>query len=152
LNPEWYEQALRVATALAAGILIGIERGWKLKDEKPGSRVAGVRTFSMLGLGGGIAGLLGALSQPIAAGALAVGAVAVMVAAFSPQLKSHHDSTTAVAALVTIAIGFLAGSGSAGPHSPRPLSSRLPSGMTGRGPRRWCFWPLTCHRICCATP
>ena len=114
MNPEWYEQALWVATALAAGILIGIERGWKLKDEKPGSRVAGVRTFSMLGLGGGIAGLLGALSQPIAAGALAVGAVAVMVAAFSPQLKSHHDSTTAVAALVTIAIGFLAGSGSAG--------------------------------------
>ena len=114
MNPEWYEQALWVATALAAGILIGIERGWKLKDEKPGSRVAGVRTFSMLGLGGGIAGLLGALSQTIAAGALAVGAVAVMVIAFSPQLKSHHDSTTAVAALVTIAIGFLAGSGSAG--------------------------------------
>jgi uncharacterized membrane protein (DUF4010 family) len=114
LNPQWYEQALWVATALAAGILIGIERGWKLKDEKPGSRVAGVRTFSMLGLGGGIAGLLGALEQPIAAGALAVGAVAVMVIAFSTQLKSHHDSTTAVAALVTIAIGFLAGSGSAG--------------------------------------
>jgi uncharacterized membrane protein (DUF4010 family) len=114
LTPEWDEQALWVATALAAGVLIGIERGWKLKDEKPGSRVAGVRTFSMLGLGGGIAGLLGALGQPIAAGALAVGAVAVMVVAFAPQLKGHHDSTTAVAALVTIAIGLLAGSGSAG--------------------------------------
>jgi uncharacterized membrane protein (DUF4010 family) len=37
-----------------------------------------------------------------------------MVFAFSPQLKTHHDSTTAVAALVTIATGFLAGSGSAG--------------------------------------
>ena len=112
--PDWIHQLLWVATALASGVLIGIERGWKLKDEKPGSRVAGVRTFSMLGLGGGIAGLLGVLGQPIAAGTLAVGAVAIMVVAFSPQLKSHHDSTTAVAALLTIGIGFLAGSGSAG--------------------------------------
>ena len=47
----WYWQALSVATALACGLLIGIERGWKLKDQKPGTRVAGVRTFTMLGLG-----------------------------------------------------------------------------------------------------
>jgi uncharacterized membrane protein (DUF4010 family) len=114
VNPEWYLQALWVATALAAGVLIGIERGWKLKDEKPGSRVAGVRTFSMLGLAGGIAGLIGVLGQPIAASAIAVGAVAIMVIAFSPLLRGHHDSTTAVAALLTIGIGFLAGSGSAG--------------------------------------
>jgi uncharacterized membrane protein (DUF4010 family) len=114
LNPEWYLQALWVGTALAAGILIGIERGWKLKDEKPGTRVAGVRTFSMLGLTGGIAGLVGVLGQPIVAGAIGIGAVAIMVTAFSPLLRDHRDSTTAVAALATIAIGFLAGSGSAG--------------------------------------
>jgi uncharacterized membrane protein (DUF4010 family) len=113
-SPDWIQQALWVGTALASGVLIGIERGWKLKGAKPGTRVAGVRTFSMLGLGGGIAGLLGALGQPIVAAALAVGAVAAMVIGFSKQLRDHHDSTTAVAALVTIAIGFLAGSGSAG--------------------------------------
>jgi uncharacterized membrane protein (DUF4010 family) len=107
-------QALAVATALACGILVGIERGWKLKDQKPGTRVAGVRTFSMLGLGGGIAGLIGALGQPFAAAALAAGAVAIMVVAYSSQLRTHHDSTSAVAALVTIAIGFLAGSGNPG--------------------------------------
>jgi len=114
LNAVWYWQALSIATALACGLLIGIERGWKLKEQKPGSRVAGVRTFSMLGLGGGIAGLLGALGQPIVAGALATGAVALMVIAYAPVLKAHRDSTSAVAALVTIAIGFLAGSGSPG--------------------------------------
>jgi uncharacterized membrane protein (DUF4010 family) len=112
LNAAWYWQALSIATALACGLLIGIERGWKLKEQKPGSRVAGVRTFSMLGLGSGIAGLLGALGQPIVAGALAVGAVALMVIAYAPVLKAHRDSTSAVAALVTIAIGFLSGSGS----------------------------------------
>ena len=112
MNAAWYWQALSIATALACGLLIGIERGWKLKEQKPGSRVAGVRTFSMLGLGSGIAGLLGALGQPIVAGALAVGAVALMVIAYAPELKAHRDSTSAVAALVTIAIGFLSGSGS----------------------------------------
>jgi uncharacterized membrane protein (DUF4010 family) len=91
--------------------LIGIERGWKLREQKPGARVAGVRTFSMLGLGSGIAGLVGRLGHPAVAGAIAIGAVAVMVIAYSRELKNQHDSTSAVAAIVTIAIGYLAGSG-----------------------------------------
>jgi uncharacterized membrane protein (DUF4010 family) len=105
---------LAVGTALACGVLIGIERGWKLKDQEPGQRVAGVRTFSMLGLGSGVAGSLGASGQPIVAAAIVIGAVAIMVIAYAPELKNQHDSTSAVAALVTIAIGFLAGNGSAG--------------------------------------
>jgi uncharacterized membrane protein (DUF4010 family) len=114
LNTGWYWQALSVATALACGLLIGIERGWKLRAQKPGTRVAGVRTFSMLGLGSGIAGLLGQLNQPIVAAAIAIGTVAIMVVAYSPQLQHEHDSTSAVAAMVTIAIGFLAGMGQPG--------------------------------------
>jgi uncharacterized membrane protein (DUF4010 family) len=107
----WYWQALCVATALACGLLIGIERGWKLREEKPGTRVAGVRTFSMLGLASGIAGLTGAVGYPMVAGAIAAGTVAIMVVAYAPQLENHHDSTSAVAALATIAMGFLAGAG-----------------------------------------
>jgi len=107
----WYWQALSVATALAAGLLFGIERGWKLREQKPGSRVAGVRTFTMLGLGSGIAGLLGTVGEPVVAAAIAVGMVAIMVIAYSRQLTDQHDATSAVAAISTIAIGFLAGSG-----------------------------------------
>ena len=62
-SPDWIGQALGVGTALACGLLIGIERGWKLKAQKPGTRVAGVRTFTILGLGGGIAGLIGLLGR-----------------------------------------------------------------------------------------
>jgi uncharacterized membrane protein (DUF4010 family) len=113
-SPDWISQGLAVATALTCGLLTGIERGWKLKEQKPGTRVAGVRTFSMLGLGGGIAGLIGALGQPIVAAAFATGLVAIMVISYAPELKSQRDSTSAVAALVTIAIGFLAGNGSPG--------------------------------------
>lgn len=100
-----------MATALACGLLIGVERGWKLREQKPGSRVAGVRTFSMLGLGAGIAGLIGKLGYPFAGAAIVAAAVALLVIAYSRPLESHHDSTTAVAALVTVAIGFLAGTG-----------------------------------------
>jgi uncharacterized membrane protein (DUF4010 family) len=113
-SPDWMHQALTVGAALACGVLIGIERGWKLKEQKSGERVAGVRTFSMLGLGGGIAGLVGAIGHPIVAAALATGLVAIMVIAYAPELRTQRDSTSAVAALVTIAIGFLAGIGSAG--------------------------------------
>ena len=111
MSGGWYWQALCVMAALASGLLIGVERGWKLREEKPGTRVAGVRTFSMLGLGSGVAGLIGVYGYPFVAAAIVIGAVAIMVAAYSPELRSHHDSTSAVAAMVTIAIGFLAGSG-----------------------------------------
>jgi uncharacterized membrane protein (DUF4010 family) len=111
LNDGWYWQALSVATALASGMLIGIERGWKLKDQKPGTRVAGVRTFSMLGIGSGIAGLIGSRGYPFAAAAIVVGVVATMIVAYARELRAHRDATSAVAALVTVGIGFLAGSG-----------------------------------------
>jgi uncharacterized membrane protein (DUF4010 family) len=113
-SPDWAQQALWVGTALACGLLIGIERGWKLKEQKPGSRVAGVRTFTILGLTSGIAGLLGVLGNAIVAAGIAIGLIATMVIAYSRELRSHQDSTSAVASLATIAIGFLGGSGSPG--------------------------------------
>jgi uncharacterized membrane protein (DUF4010 family) len=107
----WYWQALSVGTALACGLLIGIERGWKLREEKPGTRVAGVRTFTLLALGSGIAGLLGSVGQTVVAAAIALGMIAILVIAYARSLESHHDSTSAIAAIATVAIGFLAGSG-----------------------------------------
>jgi len=111
---SWETEALAAGAALAAGLLIGIERGWKLRGEKAGTRVAGVRTFTMLGLVGGIAGLIGARGFALAAGAVAAAAAAIMAYAYSRSLKDQRDATSAVAALLTLAIGFLAGSGSAG--------------------------------------
>ena len=88
-----------------------MERGWKLKHQKPGTRVAGVRTFTILGLSSGIAGLLGSLGDVAVAAAIAIGMVAMMVIAYSSALREEHDATSAVAAIGTIAIGFLAGFG-----------------------------------------
>jgi len=111
---DWADEALRIGTALAAGVLIGIERGWHLRDREEGSRVAGIRTFSLLGLAGGLAALLGAKGQPLIAGAIAIAACAVLVIGYAGSLKERHDATTAIAALVTLTIGLLAGLGSIG--------------------------------------
>jgi len=110
----WTDEALRIGAALAAGVLIGIERGWHLRTREAGSRVAGIRTFALLGLGGGLAGLLGAKGQPLMGGTIVVASAAVLVLGYANSLRERHDATTAVAALVTLTIGLLAGLGSFG--------------------------------------
>ena len=47
-----------VGLGLALGLLVGIQRGWALRNDAPGSRFAGIRTFALLGLAGAIAGVL----------------------------------------------------------------------------------------------
>ena len=116
MSDGWYWQALCVATALACGLLIGIERGFDLRGLRAGARVAGVRTFTLVGLVSGLAGLAGRLGQPFAAGALVAGTAAVLAVGYAhrPGLKQKPDATTPVAALGTVGLGFLAGFGEPG--------------------------------------
>ncbi len=116
MNADWYWQALSVGTAVACGLLIGIERGFKLRGIRQGARVAGVRTFTLLGIVSGIAGLVGSSGQPFASGALILGAAALLAIGYAnrPALKSRPDATTPVAGMATLGLGFLAGSGNPG--------------------------------------
>ena len=109
-------QVLSLMTALACGLLIGVERGFTLRRQREGTRVAGVRTFTLLGLVSGLAGFLGSLGQQLAAGALVTAAAAVIAIgyAYRPNLSQHLDATTSVAALTTLALGFIAGFGQPG--------------------------------------
>ncbi len=54
----------RLSVALAIGFLLGIERGWRDREAGEGRRAAGVRTFSLLGLLGGVAGALSSATGP----------------------------------------------------------------------------------------
>ena len=116
MNGSWYWQALCVATALACGLLIGIERGFDLRGLRAGTRVAGVRTFTLVGLTSGLAGLAGQFGQSFAAGALVTGCVAVLTVGYAnrPGIKRRPDATTPVAALTTTGLGFVAGFGQPG--------------------------------------
>lgn len=95
--------------ALAIGLLIGIERGWSLRAEPDGSRVAGMRTFALLGIAGGLAGLLGTIGQPLLAAVLAAGVSAVLIIGYRRKTdnSSQVGATTTIAALVTFSLGAL---------------------------------------------
>ncbi|MDD1610434.1 MAG: MgtC/SapB family protein [Methylococcaceae bacterium] len=47
-----------LGVALAIGLLIGLERGWRARDRVEGMRVAGLRTYGLIGLLGGLSGIL----------------------------------------------------------------------------------------------
>ena len=109
-------EVLAAGTAVACGLLIGIERGFDLRDLKPGTRVAGVRTFTLVGLVSGLSGLIANLGQPLVAGALIAGVAAVLAIGYAhrPGLSDKPDATTPMAAVATAALGFMAGFGQPG--------------------------------------
>jgi uncharacterized membrane protein (DUF4010 family) len=113
LNGDWYAHGLAVAAAIACGLLIGIERGFNLRTIPEGARVAGVRTFTLLGVLSGTAGLVGSNGQVLVSGALMAGGVAVLAIGYAhrPGLSERPDATSPVAALATMGLGFVAGSG-----------------------------------------
>lgn len=107
------ELLLQLGSALAVGLLIGVERGWQLRGAQEGMRVAGVRTFSLLGFVAGLAGLLGASGNQLTASAIVIGAAFVTGLGYWQTMKTEGlvDATSPVAAIVTLALGFLGGSG-----------------------------------------
>lgn len=101
------DQLQRVALALGIGFLVGVERGWHAREVAEGGRTAGLRTFALTGLLGGIAGLL---SQSLGAWAF-IGVALPFAAAFTwfkwteQQDEGDHSVTAVVAALLVFALG-----------------------------------------------
>lgn len=97
----------RVGLAVAIGLLIGIERGWQSRGARDGSRVAGIRTFTLIGGLGGVCGLLpGALTI-----GLGLGAFALPFGIFEWRRAARAGSFSAtgfVAGLLTFALGAYA--------------------------------------------
>jgi uncharacterized membrane protein (DUF4010 family) len=108
---------LRLGAALAIGFLIGFERGWRKREDPEGSRTAGLRTFTLIGLVGGIAGYFARTSGDtlgvlvIGAGFLAVAALAVAMYLTASRTHGNIGATTEFATLVAYGLGALAGHG-----------------------------------------
>ncbi|MEM8725947.1 MAG: DUF4010 domain-containing protein [Pseudomonadota bacterium] len=108
------ETWLPLAGATAVGLLIGVERGWKLRDREAGQRVAGIRTFILLGIAGGVAGWLTQQQAEWAGAAIVATLGLVMLLGYYREAEAtgQPDATSAIAAVATLALGFLAGFGS----------------------------------------
>jgi uncharacterized membrane protein (DUF4010 family) len=106
--------ATRLAIAALVGLAAGLEREWSGHASGPDARFAGLRTFCLLGLLGGIAGILASTSQVEIATAMAAGGAALCVAAYIAAVRkpgASPDGTTEAAALAVLALGALAGFG-----------------------------------------
>lgn len=107
----------RFAVALGIGLLIGLERGWRARDEKPGSRAAGFRTFGISGLLGGVVGALahaaggavaGGGGAVIGIGFAAFAAVMTVFCLAENRADKNFSATTAIAGILTFALGAYA--------------------------------------------
>jgi uncharacterized membrane protein YhiD involved in acid resistance len=108
-----YQLFIRLAVALAIGLLIGVERGWQERGAPEGSRVAGVRTYTLLGLLGGVSGLLAEQLGGLCLGLIFVGLAGVLTAAHVVDRRQHKDVgiTSLVASLITFVLGAMAALG-----------------------------------------
>jgi uncharacterized membrane protein (DUF4010 family) len=100
----------RLAVALSIGLLIGLERGWQSRDEADQARVAGLRTFALSGLLGGVSGALSSFAGGITLGLIFVGFMAALIA-FSwleARETKNLSATALIAAAVTFALGAYA--------------------------------------------
>lgn len=95
--------------SLGLGLLMGVQRGWTLRRGVAGSRFAGVRTFGLLGLTGGIAGAVQPVDRIVTAILLASAALLVVLGyARTVRETGMISGTNALAGLVTLGCGFLA--------------------------------------------
>lgn len=96
---------LALIASIAIGLLVGLERGWTQRDYGKGRRVAGFRTFGLIGLLGGIGGL----APDMVAAALTVGVAAILTIGYARSADQDHlSATTTLAGLLTFGAGFCA--------------------------------------------
>ena len=115
MDAAWSD-ALQVATRLGVaalgGLAVGIEREWSARARARPARFAGVRTFLLVGLLGGLGAALSDLAGPAVGLAVIAAAAALVVGAYIVTARGGDvDGTTEVSALVVLAAGAVAGTG-----------------------------------------
>lgn len=103
------EALIDLGLALAVGLLIGTERGWQARAAAEGSRVAGIRTFGLIGLLGGLWALLAERIGVILLGFAFVAFAALIIISHIQDVRADKDVgiTTVVAALVAFCLGAM---------------------------------------------
>jgi hypothetical protein len=105
MEPTLTQPMTGLVAALAAGLLVGLERGWAQRQLEAGHRVAGFRTFGLIGFTGGVAGLLPDLLTAI----VMLGVVTTLLIGFAAKISEDRlSATTTIAAMLTLLIGMVA--------------------------------------------
>ena len=101
---------LDLACALAIGLLIGAERGWSARDTQDTLLSAGIRTYGLVGLLGGLASLLADHFGALAWLALLLALAVLVTAAYLVGQRYENDPgvTSEIALLLAFLLGSLA--------------------------------------------
>ena len=104
---------LHLLIALGAGLLIGAERGWQERDENDSYQSAGIRTFALTGLLGGLSTLLGQQMGMVVWVTVLAALMLVVGIAYVVDVRrtGDHGITSELALLITFLLGSLALSG-----------------------------------------
>ncbi|MEX1010445.1 MAG: MgtC/SapB family protein [Balneolaceae bacterium] len=99
--------------SLGVGLLIGIERGWSGRLEEEGDRVAGIRTFSIVGLLGGVTAHLGTELGEWIVPAIFIAVAALIIVAYLVEARENEDigTTTAFSMMATFLLAVWASLG-----------------------------------------
>jgi len=108
-NATGWESIAGLLIAALGGLAVGLERERSARANNKEQQFAGIRTFTLLGGLGGIAGWFWGLGFEAFAVIVAAGASALVVVAYAAASRKEIDATTEVAALVVIAAGMAAG-------------------------------------------
>lgn len=104
------QTTVNLAVALLLGAIIGLERGWDAREQKAGERIAGIRTFALIGLLGGVSAVLSREITVWAFPVLLVSVGAMGLVAYSERMEHirNFSITGMVGMLLTFCFGALA--------------------------------------------
>lgn len=102
-----------ILSALGIGLLIGIERGWSGREEDEGDRVAGIRTFSLVGLLGGVWAELSRFTSDWILAAIFLSLTALFITSYIINTRKDNDLgiTTEISLLLTFSLAAWAALG-----------------------------------------
>ena len=107
---------LKLGLALAIELLVGIERGWRERDAPAGSRTAGVRTYGISGLLGGLFAALATAFQDVSVYIAGFLGFALIFAWFKSREAEHDEEFSVTGVVVGLSVFALGGLAVAGDY------------------------------------
>lgn len=99
---------VRMGLITLLGFLVGIERGWSFQKKREGERTAGIRTFTLIALSGGLWGILSEHMNELLLGIALLGFILIIMVGYFQHAKKTGalGLTTEIAAFLTFTIGI----------------------------------------------
>lgn len=113
LDADTIDLLQRFGIAASIGLLIGVERGWREREGAAGSRVSGVRTYTLIAVFGALWAALIPVAGPwpLAAAGVVLGAGLVLFHWRSQQAQGKVSVTGAIVGMIAYALGAFAAAG-----------------------------------------